>query len=465
MKYKSKWKSDLENSKYPSLKEDITCDVLIIGGGLTGLNTAYFLNDSNKKIVLVERNYLGSGASTRSTAKINYLQDILSKISDDNIDNYLNSQLEARNLLVNIIKKNKIKCDLEKKKSYLFGNTEKEISDIKKIEKVLTRNNISYQVEKLPIDIENKYSIYVNDTYTFNPALYINEIKKLLKNINIYEKTNIESIEKGNNYYVAYTENNKIKAKKIIMASWYPFFVKPYFFPIKVHLEKSYLSCFETKNKHNITGINLSKNVKSFQYTKDYFIYLINSHILCNGDNKDNFKDLINKKPQFVWSNIDIITNDHMPLIGEIQDNLYLGTGYNTWGNTNSTLAGKILSDIILKKDNKYIEIFNPKRSLTLQKFGNSFVNIFYNIKGLIKYLIEKKERVYYYEDKAVYVSPTGKHYVVKRKCPHLKCNLIFNSVEHTWDCPCHGSRFDLSGNCIFGPSEYNIKIDKEIEK
>ena len=461
MKYKSKWLNDLEKSKYESLEKDISCDVLIIGGGLTGLSTAYHLNDANLKIVLVERNYLGSGASCRSTAKINYLQDILYKIDINKVNEYIKSQRYGMDLLTNIINKNKIKCDLEKKTSYLFGNTDKEIQNIKKIEEYLKENNISYDKEPMPINIAHKYSISVNDTYTFNPALYINGLKKLLTNIDIYEHTNIEKILKKDDYYIAYTKNNFIRAKKIVIASWYPFFVKPFFFPLKVHLEKSYLSCFKTKNKKDITGINLDKEVKSFQYTKDYFIYLINSHILCNGNNSLNFQPLVKKHPEFIWSNIDIITNDHLPFIGEIQDNIYIGTGYNTWGNINSCLSGKILSDILLNKDNEYIEFFNPRRNTTLQKIGNNLVNCFYNIKGFVKYLLEKQEKVYYKDDKAIYVSPHGKHYIVKKKCPHLKCTLIFNKEEHTWDCPCHGSRFDLSGNCIFGPSEYDIKIDK----
>ena len=465
MKYKSKWIDDLESKKYKSLQEDIACDVLIIGGGLTGLSASYYLNDSNLKVVLVERNYLGSGASSHSTAKINYLQDILSKIKDNKIDNYIKSQQYGMDLLLNIIKKNNIKCDLEKKKSYLFGNTEKEIQDIKRIERVLKRNNISYVNELMPININHKYSISVEDTYTFNPALYINGLKKQLTNIDIYEDTNIEKILKNDNYYIAHTKNNKIRAKKIIMASWYPYFVKPFFFPLKAHLEKSYLSCFKTNNKKDITGINLDKNVKSFQYTKDYFIYLINSHILCNGDNSVNFMPLIKMKPEFVWSNIDIITNDHLPFIGEIQENLYLGTGYNTWGNINSCLAGKILSDIILNKENNFTSFFDPKRHTTIQKLGNNIINCFYNVKGYIKFLICKQEKVYYQGDKAIYVSPKGKKYVVKKKCPHLKCTLIFNKEEHSWDCPCHGSRFDLEGNCIFGPSEYDIKIDNNTKK
>lgn len=462
MKYKSKWLDDLEKSKYKSLQEDISCDVLIIGGGLTGLSIAYYLNEANLKTVLVERNYLGSGASCRSTAKINYLQDILYKISKDKVNSYIKSQRYGIELLTNIINENKIKCDLEKKTSYLFANNDNEIKNIKKIETYLKDNNISYNKKVMPIDINYKYSISVNDTYTFNPALYINELKKLLTNIDIYENTFIEKIEKKNNYYVLYTKNHFLRAKKVVIASWYPFFIKPFFFPLKAHLEKSYLSCFQTKNKKDITGINLEREVKSFQYTKDYFIYLINSHILCNGDNSLNFSSLVKKHPDFIWSNIDIITNDHLPFIGKIQDNLYIGTGYNTWGNINSCLSGKIISDMILGKENEFVKLFDPKRHTTFKKIGNNLVNCFYNAKGFVKYLLFKQEKVYYEGNKAIYVSPKGKRYVVKKRCPHLKCTLIFNKEERTWDCPCHGSRFDLEGNCIFGPSEYDIKEEND---
>lgn len=463
MKNNSVWQEFLKKTS-KKISKDIECDLLIIGGGITGLTTAYYLDNSNLNICLVERNIIGSGASGKSTAKINYLQDILSKISSDKVDLYLKSQLEAKDLLLDIITKNKIECDLEKKPSFLFSNTNSSMLEIKKIEKILKNNSIKYKIEKIPIDIKHSYSIKVEDTYTFNPVKYLNELRKLIKNVDIYENTCVNRIEKENDYYVAYVDDIKIKCKKIVCASWYPYFIKPFLFPLKTHLEKSYLACYKTERKNKCTGINLEKEVKSFQYFKDYFVYLMNSHILCNGDYSRNFIPLLKEKPLYYWSNIDIITNDYIPFIGKIDRNLYLGTGYNTWGNTNGTLSGKILSDLILDKENKYSRLFDPRRTLTFKKLGNNILNIFYSIKGYLKFLnSDKSNKVYYQKDKAYYIDSNGKKYVVKRKCPHLHCDLIFNYQELTWDCPCHGSRFDLEGNCIFGPSEYSIKVsDKE---
>ena len=133
-----------------------------------------------------------------------------------------------------------------------------------------------------------------------------------------------------------------------------------------------------------------------------------------------------------------------MPFIGLIDNNLYLATGYNTWGLTNGTLAGKIISDLVLNKENKYTEIFNPKRPLNLSILINTITNIGYNLKAYLK----PKSHSFDYQ--------------VKNKCPHMKCGLTFNKSENTWDCPCHGSRFDINGKCIQGPSTNNITIQKD---
>ena len=109
----------------------------------------------------------------------------------------------------------------------------------------------------------------------------------------------------------------------------------------------------------------------------------------------------------------------------------------------------------------KYKEIFKPRRKLTLKKFMNSSLNIYESMNGYIKGMITKNKIIFYSKKEAMYIDNNGKYYIVKRKCPHLKCNLLFNSIEHTWDCPCHGSRFDLEGNLISGPSKYDIKIRK----
>ena len=135
---------------------------------------------------------------------------------------------------------------------------------------------------------------------------------------------------------------------------------------------------------------------------------------------------------------------------------------------TNSNLAGFIIKDIILKNDNKYIELFSPKRNINLAKIINFPINIFNNTKSFIGSKLNKNKSWYSsniifkkYKGKeiAIYIDENKNKHIVYNKCPHLKCSLVFNEIEKTWDCPCHGSRFDIDGNVIEGPSNYNINF------
>ena len=177
---------------------------------------------------------------------------------------------------------------------------------------------------------------------------------------------------------------------------------------------------------------------------KNYLVYLSNSHSI-NQDicDKDHFRELLKKvkdldlEPEYLWSNIDIMTSDGLPFIGSLKENMLIGTGYNTWGLTNGFLAGKILSDIIMKRDNPYISLFSPHRKNKknmISYVSNSYKNIDGFIKGYLK---------------------SSSSYI----CPHLGCKLIYNEVENTFDCPCHGSRFNGDGKCISGPSNKDIDI------
>ena len=164
------------------------------------------------------------------------------------------------------------------------------------------------------------------------------------------------------------------------------------------------------------------------------------------------------------------MTIDNLPLIGRINNsNLLIGTGYNKWGMTNGTIAGKILSDIVLGNDNKYIDLFRLNRSINIKNYSNLVI---YNFSNISNYVLSKVKNNYsFYNDSVkiitkdgikygIYTDKKGKYHIVKNLCPHLKCNLIFNNIDKTWDCPCHGSRFSIDGKCIFGPSVYDISVD-----
>ena len=480
MKNYSLWLDGIDNSSFSKLEKDMNVDVLIIGGGLTGISTFYHLLNSNLNVLLVERNKVGEGVSSKTTGKLTFLQEnIYSKVSNiyskDVAKMYLDSQKDAIKLVRKIVTDNNIECNFSKQKSYLFATSNIEINNIKKEKEILESFNIKVTENKnLPTNINSFYSFCVDNTAYFHPVKYIKKLATICykKKGNIYENTNIIKIDKIEDKYICYTENNKIIAKKIVIASHYPFFLFPYLFPIKVHLEKSYISGNISNKFKNISGINSNKDSISFRYHNDihnYYIYLNGSHNLAfKYNNKDNFNNLLKNsdKANYIWSNTDIITNDNLPLIGELNKNLYIGTGYNTWGMTNGSLAGVIISDLIQDKNNKYKNLFNPKRAMPISTYPNYFLNIFSSAKPFIENKIIKNKGFYSNnviftkrngKDIAIYIDESKKEHIVYNTCPHLKCSLIFNEVERTWDCPCHASRFSIDGKCISGPANKDI--------
>ena len=153
--------------------------------------------------------------------------------------------------------------------------------------------------------------------------------------------------------------------------------------------------------------------------------------------------------------NQDIVSNDEIPIIGKIKNNIYISSAYHAWGMTNSTIGAKLIADLIQNKENKYISLFNPRR-INLPLIINSIIGLFRYLKAYIEAIFHKNNPHYvkingiFY---GIYIDKLGKEHKVKLICPHMKCSLVFNKKELTWDCPCHGSRFDIDGNIIETPA------------
>lgn len=480
MKNISIWQDTVNDRvRYDTLNENIDVDILIIGGGITGCSTFYQFKDDNRKVALVEKNRLGSGASSRSSAKITFLQeDIYTKLNNifgrDKAYLYYRSQKEALKIVSDMVEREKINCELKISKSYLYTL---DFSNIKKKEE--ERNIVSsfkektISIKKLPNGMRVESGFYVNDTYIFHPLKFIKEIvkKSISLNHRVYENTKVIKIEKEKDYFKCYTEKNIIKTKKIVLALHYPYFLFPYLIPLKCYLEKSFLVCSSVKNSYNFNAINIEKPLKSIRYYNDYLLTVSSSANLALASNSRKMVDDLEKNTNitnydYVWSNYDLMTLDHLPLIGFIDEDLILSTGYNTWGNSNGILASTIIKDLIDNKYNIYKELFDPRRGVNKQKLINYPINFFSNLYSFIDSKINKNKSFYNGNPRftringksvSIYKDDKGKEHIVYNKCPHLGCSLVFNEVEKTWDCPCHGSRFDLDGKSIMGPSKYDI--------
>lgn len=481
MRNSSIWLDDLKKSKIESLNENIDVDALIIGGGITGVSILYNLIGSNLKVALVEKNRIGMGVTARTTGKLTFLQEnVFSKIirykDRDSAKLYLESQIEAIKIVMDIVNKHKIDCDFEDVSSFLFASEDKDIKKIKREKEILESFNIDVtECLTLPDNKKTKYGIRVDNTAVFHPLKYLTSLKNICnKRFKIYENTKIVEINKAGDVYICKSDRYTVKAKYVVIASHYPYFLLPYLFPLKVHLEKSYICASKVKEDGYFSAINVDNPTLSLRYFNNgkdiYKLVLMGSHNLAfNNNDESYFNELSNHNPKkinYIWSNKDIITPDYLPYIGFIDDNLLLATGYNTWGMTNGTIAGKVISDLILGKKSKYAELFDPKRGLNYGKIVNFPINLVSNVKSFVGSKFNKNkswysDRVYFTKkngrDLAIYIDDANVKHIVYNKCPHLKCGLIFNEVEKTWDCPCHGSRFDIDGKCTQGPSNYDI--------
>lgn len=492
---KSIWQKDNNLNELGSIKENIKTDILIIGAGITGVSTAYNLINCDYKVILIDRGKCFNDVTAKSTGKITYLQDLkyqdIYNVYDYETSKlYYESQKEAIKILKKNIKDNNIKCNLEKNESVTFTTSQKSINKFHLEETLLNSFGVNYSNNsKYVKDDSVKYLISVKDTYVFNPVKYLKGLLKRIKkssNISVYESSVATEIKKENDYYTVNVNDNEIRANKIVIACNYPFFTIPGFIPLKTYLERSYITATKIDYVKKINGITNSYPYKSFRFYNDkdnkYLIYLSNSSKLSDelnylknySENISMSRKITNKQYSYKWMNMDVMTNDFLPYIGTISEDhkdIFIATGYNTWGMTNATIASKLLFDLIHNKKNKYQKLFSLDRKFNAKIAKNFLINTFgSNIKAYALNMIIKNPS--WYKNKAyitsinnkrvgIYCDEDGVEHVVSNICPHLKCFLTFNEVDKTWDCPCHGSRFDIEGNAIKGPSKYDIKIDE----
>lgn len=457
--------------------KNIETDTLIIGGGITGMTSLLYLLEKNKNTILIEANKIGSGITNKTTGKINIMQEYNYQNIEKTINNktalkYLDSQIYATNEIKKTIKKYKIDCHLEKNDSYLFTNQKEKINKIQKEKQILEKKLKIKTIKKLPNNYPCIFGIKT-ESYVFNPLKYINKIKDICKN-NIYEHTRAITITKKLDYYLIKTNKNKIKAKKILICTHYPF-INKLLIPFKTTIEKEYVISATTDKPYNANMIANDDEIISIRYYKNNIIYANNKSQLSEKINHKkninetikNFKNHFNYPINHTWYNYDIISNDYMPIIGKIKnENILIATAFNKWGMTNGILAAKIMSDIINNKKNEFIELFNPYRKTNIKKITNNIKYNYYNIKSYIK--PKNQSNIKHIKENgieyAIYIDEKNKEHKIINKCPHMKCKLTFNELDKTWDCPCHGSRYTIDGKIIKGPSTYSI-IPKRTQK
>lgn len=477
-----------------SLEKDEETEVCIIGAGLFGLTTAYYLTQCGKKVIVLEKNNIGEKVSGNTTGKITSQHDLFyMHLIDDYGEEYAKKYLEANEQAIEnikqIIEKEQIECEFSQRKSYVYTTNQDEVIEIEKeVEAVNKLGKKTKFVTKIDLPQEIKGAIEFDGQAQFHPRKYMLGLAKvILKQNKIYINTTVTNVKKEGENYTICTDKGNIKAKYIVLATHFPIINMPGFYFLKMYQGTSYLIAIETKSKlPQEMYINVKEPVYSFR-TANYNgkeVLLIGGvgHKTGEPIPEESYYEKLEKKAKemypdskvlFKWNTRDCISLDKIPYIGEFSNlmkNMYVGTGFKKWGMTLSNVAANIVTDKIIGNENEFEKIFTATRmkpiknrwevekmlketvnSIAIKKLKIDTWNVD-NIENNNGAIIEIDGN-----NVGIYKDTNGKVYAVKPNCSHLGCLLSWNNTDKTWDCPCHGSRYDYMGRNIYEPGIKNL--------
>ena len=408
------------------------------------------------------------------------------------LKNYLIANEKAIKNIENIIDTENINCDFECQNSYIYTQSEDELPKIKSEVSIL--NSLGFAAEyvtnvSLPISTILGAIKFPNQAQ-FHPRKYLSGICNCLldKGIKIYENTKVYDVKKEHDGYITFTKNNKVKSKYVILACHYPIINIPGFYFLKMYQEASYLIGVETEkelfNGMYITSESPTLSFRTAKYgNKRLLIVGGSSHKVGAKINlSNNYKFLEDKAKElypdakiiYHWQTQDCISLDKIPYIGEfssLMPNMYVATGFKKWGMTSSNIAANIITDKILGKENPYEHVFLSTRFHPIKnnkELGNIVKEVTYSL-AINKLNISKETldnipiddgKLIEIDGKkvGVYRDVNDSFHMIEPICSHLGCELSWNNLDKTWDCPCHGSKFDYDGHSLYDPSIKDIK-------
>lgn len=490
------WRDTEEVRSFSKLNQHAETDVAIVGGGITGLTTAYLLKDSGLKIALIDAGRLIDGTTGYTTAKVtaqhgliyNYLK---SHFDLDTAKNYYEFNNQAMKLIDEIIYKEKIDCDYSLEDAVIYSTEKSNAKKLDKEKETYDEIGIPNELrEDIPLDIEVEKALYMKSQAQFHPVKYLSKVIEALveAGVDIYENTVATGVKNGDKPVVKLKDGGSITCKHVVDASHFPFTDFRGFFSARLYPERSYI--IASKSAKTYPGgmyasiDSPSRSIRATPFDGED-LWLIGGEGHKTGKGGDTFEKYLSLKQyadekfglttfQYRWSAQDMTSLDYMPYIGPIsnkQSNIHVATGFRKWGMTLGTGAARLIADIILDEVNPYQKMFAPDRfhaDPDLAHFaeinGEAAKEL---IKGKLEYSKGNIEEMHKDHGEVmringtragVYKDLSGNVQIVDTTCTHMGCELNWNQGERTWDCPCHGSRFSTKGDVLEGPAKSPLK-------
>ncbi|WP_346795971.1 FAD-dependent oxidoreductase [Halomonas sp. Bachu 37] len=487
------WKiGDTEIEHYPALAGKREADVVVIGAGITGLTTALQLAEDGSRVIVLEALSVGEGCTGGSTGNLysplaKGLSAIRKKWGDDVSRDIVTSRIETIDFIEATIERFAIDCQFHRRPLYRLFTTADEVQayELDEERKALLEAGLEVEdIEQHVLPFSPLQGLKINDQAQFNPLLYVQGLAKAVSamGVTILEHSPVRDVDYKQG--VVKTDTAAVTARHIVHATHTPKGVDL--------LQTGMLPSREYGVSAKLNGeaypegifwmLDPFHSLRSYRYAGESYLMVIGEKHKTGEGKYDYYQRLREYLSQHFdvqefchqWSAQQYSSADGLPYIGRMhaRDNVYVATGFAADGLTWGTLAGRIIADLIHGRDNTWHAHFDARRITPAKSAGgwvkeNASVTKHlvqdYLATGKLKEFAElapgeAKVATLDGEKLAIYRNESGELSVLSAVCPHMKCLVHWNANDTTWDCPCHGSRFDTRGDVIEGPAYHALE-------
>lgn len=487
---KSVWNHFAEMRQYPSLQNDISVDVAVIGAGITGVTAGKLLAESGISTAVLESHSVGSGTTSHSTGNLYFTVDghlsaVESKYDIDTVKAVTESRWEALRQIQQWVQDLALDCDFKIVPWHLYSSDSKNKDIIRKELQAGQRAELPVSaVTKSKIPFPMTDAITIPDQAQINPMRYVQELAATVNSdhCQIYEQTRVSSVKKDNGKYRLQTSSGTITADKVIHATHSPKGIK--FVQTLLGPYREYGIACRIESINHPEGIfwglydeGTVISTRIYRRNDEAFLIVVGKpHKVGHKEHNEQVIESLEafardhfpiKGTAFRWGGQHYRPADLLPFIGPVkkESREFIATGYSTDGLIYGTLAAMIIADQIAGKQNKWYDLYDATRKQPLKsgpKFlkenldvASHYLKDLTGIESTLEDLKTGDGKIIKKEGKrlAVHRNENGELEVVSAVCTHMGCNVRWNNAEKTWDCPCHGSRFDTDGSVIEGPA------------
>lgn len=445
------WTAETEIRKREPLAEDLETQAVVIGAGLAGMLTAYYLEQAGIQAVVLEADRIGRGQTKNTTAKITsqhglVYDRLIRTFGHSMAKHYAQANEAAIEEYERLVLELGIDCDFVRCPAYLYSQEEMVL--LKRETEAAKRLGITASFDtrsELPFPVAGVTKF--EGQARFQPLKFL---EKIGEKVTVHEQTKALKVE-GNQVI---TDRGRITAKHIVFAAHFPFANMPGYYFARMYQERSYVVALEGAGA--LEGMYLGIDPGGLSFRPQGELLLLGGGSHRTGLNKGGGKyEMLRSKAADLypdcreiasWSAQDCVTLDGIPYIGRFsrrEPEWYVATGFGKWGMTSSMVSARVLTALIAGQDCPEADIFSPKRRFTMQAAKELAIHSGHTVKGLAKHIL-----------------PAGTGEVIPN-CPHMGCRLERNMDEDSYDCPCHGSRFDKKGRLLDGPAQTDCQRRK----